>query len=75
MGAPPMADNCIKHALIGYIVVPGRGCWVNKATKIGSKQGLCATKRDNRICGGDQTTPKRWRAGEDSMSKMLITVS
>jgi hypothetical protein len=53
-----VADNCIKHPLIGYIVVPGHGCWVNKATNIESKQGLCATKRENRIRGGDQTTPK-----------------
>ncbi len=59
-----MADNYIEHPLISYIVVPGCGLWVNKATKIGSDQGFCATKRDKRICGGDQTTPKRWMAGK-----------
>jgi hypothetical protein len=44
-----MADNYIKHPLTSYIVVSGRGCGVNKATKIGCEQGLCTTKRDNRI--------------------------
>ena len=51
MGVSPTADNYIKHPLISYIVVPGHGRWVNKASKVGSKQGLCTTKRDNRSLG------------------------
>ncbi len=51
MGVSPTADNYIKHPLISYIVVPEHGRWVNKASKVGSKQGLCTTKRDNRSLG------------------------
>jgi hypothetical protein len=65
-----MADNYIKHPLISYIVVPERRCWVNKATKIGSEQGLCGQQRGTKGFMG-----KRWMAGEDSMSKTLITAS
>jgi hypothetical protein len=59
-----VVDNYIKHPLISYIVVPGCGRWVNKATKIGSEQGLCTTKWDNMIRGGNQTTPKTRMAGK-----------